>query len=363
MVRPRRGAQVKMSADRYSWRLVEPGKTLERVEDAGRDPEAGEVLIEIAGCGVCHTDLGFADGHVATRASLPLVLGHEIVGTIIATGTGAEAWLGKDVLVPAVIPCGECGLCTSGRGNVCKRQKMPGNDLDGGFATHVTVPAVGLAAIDSLPNGYELADFAVVADAVTTPLQAIRRAGVAEGDLAVVIGTGGVGTYAVQIAAASGATVIAVDVDEARLTPLLDHGASTTVNADGLSPRQVRDAAREQARDLNAPSTGWKIFECSGTAPGQETAFGMLGPAGTLAVVGFTMDKVSIRLSNLMAFDAAAFGSWGCPPERYPEAVELVTAGRIDLLPFTRKVPMAEAEAALAAARSGSDPRRSILIP
>ena len=84
---------------------------------------------------------------------------------------------------------------------------------------------------------------------------------------------------------------------------------------------------------------------------------------GTLAVVGFTMDKVSVRLSNLMAFDADAFGSWGCPPERYPEAVELVSSGQIELLQFTRKVPMAEAEAALAMARDGSDPRRSILVP
>ncbi len=352
-----------MTVDRYSWRLVEPGKPLEEVPSAGRDPEADEVLIEVAGCGVCHTDLGFADGHVTTKAPLPLVLGHEIVGTVIEAGADAGEWIGRDVLVPAVIPCGECELCASGRGNVCKRQKMPGNDLDGGFATHVTVPAVGLAAVDSLPAGYELADIAVVADAVTTPLQAVRRAGVTAGDLAIVIGTGGVGTYAVQVAAASGATVIAVDIDDSRLAPLLDHGAAATINSMGMTPREARDAAREHAADLGAPSTGWKIFECSGTAPGQESAYGMLGPAGTLAVVGFTMDKVSIRLSNLMAFDADAFGSWGCPPERYPEAIELVVSGQVDLLPFTRKVPMKDLETALAVARDGSEPRRSILIP
>ena len=352
-----------MTTDRYSWRLTEAAKPLEKVPGAGCDPEAGEVLIEVAGCGVCHTDLGFADGQVATRAPLPIVLGHEIVGKVIEAGAGAELWKGKDVLVPAVIPCGECDLCASGRGNVCKQQKMPGNDLDGGFATHVTLPAVGLAAVDSLPDGYELADMAVVADAVTTPLQAVRRAGVTEGDLAVVVGTGGVGTYAVQVAAASGANVIAIDVDDERLAPLLDHGAAATINSGGLTARETRDAAREHASDLNAPSTGWKIFECSGTPAGQESAFGMLGPAGTLAVVGFTMEKVSVRLSNLMAFDADAFGSWGCPPERYPEAVELIVSGKVDLLPFTRKVPMGEVEAALAAARDGSDPRRSILIP
>lgn len=352
-----------MATDRWSWRLVEAGAALERMEGAGRNPAAGEVLIEVAGCGVCHTDLGYADGHVATRAPLPLVLGHEIAGTVVEAGPDGTDWVGKDVLVPAVIPCGDCDLCASGRGNVCTRQTMPGNDLDGGFATHVTVPAVGLTEVTGLPDGYELADIAVVADAVTTPLQAVRRAGVADGDLAVVVGTGGVGTYAVQIAAASGAVVVAIDVDDARLTPLLDHGAAAVVNAGDLTAREVRNLVRQHAGDLGAPEVGWKIFECSGTVPGQETAFGMIGPAATLAVVGFTRDKVAVRLSNLMAFDADAFGSWGCPPQRYPEAVALVASGDIDVLPFTRKLPLADAEAALSAARDRSDPRRSILVP
>ncbi|MFV1970334.1 MAG: 6-hydroxycyclohex-1-ene-1-carbonyl-CoA dehydrogenase, partial [Acidimicrobiia bacterium] len=332
---------------RYAWRLVEPGQPLERVEQAGRRPEAGEVLIEVAGCGLCHTDLGFLDGTVKTRAKLPLVLGHEISGRVTEAGEGAEAWMGRDVLVPAVIPCGDCDLCSSGRGNVCTRQKMPGNDLDGGFATHVTVPTIGLSIIENLPDGYELADFSVIADAVTTPLQAVRRANVSQGDFVVVVGTGGVGTYAVQIAAASGATVVAVDIDDDRLSLLREHGAAATVNARDLSPRDVRDLVREHAESLGMTRIGWKIFECSGTVSGQETAYGMLGPQATLAVIGFTMDKVSVRLSNLMAFDATAFGSWGCPPELYPEAIELVTSGKVDLGPFTHKVPMANIEQVL----------------
>jgi 6-hydroxycyclohex-1-ene-1-carbonyl-CoA dehydrogenase len=178
-----------------------------------------------------------------------------------------------------------------------------------------------------------------------------------------VVGAGGVGTYAVQIAAASGATVVAVDIDDDRLSLLRGHGAAATVDARDLAARDVRDLVREHAKALGMPRTGWKIFECSGTAPGQETAYGMLGPAATLAVVGFTMDKVTIRLSNLMAFDATAFGSWGCPPQRYPEAIELVTSGKVDLLPFTRKVPMADIQEVLEEAHGRSDPRRTILIP
>jgi 6-hydroxycyclohex-1-ene-1-carbonyl-CoA dehydrogenase len=349
--------------DRYSWHLVEPGQPLQWSEGAGRTPGADEVLIEVAGCGLCHTDLGFFNGAVATRANLPLVLGHEISGRVLEAGDDAGDWVGQDVLVSAVIPCGSCELCTSGRGNVCSNQKMPGNDLDGGFATHVTVPAAGLFTVENLPAAYDLADFSVIADAVTTPLQAVRRAEVSEGSFVVVVGTGGVGTYACQIAAASGATVVAVDIEDARLDPLLEHGTARTVNAQDLSPREVRDRVRDHAGSLGMPHTGWKIFECSGTPTGQETAYGLLGPAATLAVVGFTREKVSIRLSNLMAFDATAFGSWGCPPELYPEAIDLVTSGKVDLLPFTRKVPMSDIATVLAQENGRSDPRRTILVP
>jgi 6-hydroxycyclohex-1-ene-1-carbonyl-CoA dehydrogenase len=351
------------SSNRYSWELVEAGKPLRRREGAGHAPGADEVLLEVAGCGVCHTDLGYYEGQVATRGSLPVVLGHEISGRVIETGEQASQWLGKEVVVAAVIPCGHCDFCSVGRGNVCRHQIMPGNDIDGGYATHVTVPERGLVEVPALPDGYELADFAVVADAVTTPLQAVRRAEVSEGDFVVVVGTGGVGTHAVQIAAASGATVIAVDIDDARLALLADYGAAAGVNPRDLTPREVRDRVRRHAAELGGSDTPWKIFECSGTASGQETAFALLGPAATLAVVGFTRDKVSIRLSNLMAFDATAFGSWGCPPERYPEAIDLVASGKVALAPFTRKVPLGEADTVLAEAHQQRDPRRVILVP
>ena len=140
---------------------------MRRIDEVGPAPQRGEVLIEVAGCGVCHTDLSFLHGEVAPRAGLPIVLGHEITGRVVDAGEGAEEWQGRDVLVPAVIPCGDCPACLAGRGNSCAKQCMPGNDRDGGFATHLTVPAVGLCPVDELPKGYELADFSVIADAVT----------------------------------------------------------------------------------------------------------------------------------------------------------------------------------------------------
>jgi len=103
-----------------------------------------EVLVKVAGCGVCHTDISFWHYGVKTRQELPLTLGHEISGTVVA---GPEEWINKNVIVPAVLPCGECELCRKGRSNICQNQLMPGNDFDGGFASHVKVPSKFLCPV------------------------------------------------------------------------------------------------------------------------------------------------------------------------------------------------------------------------
>jgi 6-hydroxycyclohex-1-ene-1-carbonyl-CoA dehydrogenase len=349
--------------DRRSWKLIAPGQPLQAATDPVRDPGPDEVVVRVAGCGVCHTDLAFYHGHVRPRSPLPLVLGHEIAGTVELARGDLEHWQGVDVLVPAVIPCGQCEFCRSGRGNICAGQTMPGNDADGGFANYVTVPVPGLTPIHSMPEGYSLADFAVIADAVTTPLQAIRRAGVCDGDLVIVIGIGGVGGYAAQIATAGGAHVIAIDINADRLARLAEQTGCATLDSTDLSSRDLRNAVRERAQELGFQRHSWKIFECSGTTPGQESAFALLVPAATLAVVGYTHEPASVRLSTLMAFDASAFGSWGCPPELYPEAVRLVREGEINLLPFIRQMPMDRIEEAFAITDAANEPYRIVLTP
>jgi 6-hydroxycyclohex-1-ene-1-carbonyl-CoA dehydrogenase len=136
-----------MSIDAYRWLMAAPQEPMVK-RDFLAAPAAGEVVVEIAGCGVCHTDLGYYYDGVRTNQPLPLALGHEISGYVVATGAGAEAWKGKAVIVPAVLPCGECDLCKRGLTTICRAQKMPGNDIQGGFASHIVVPARGLCPVD-----------------------------------------------------------------------------------------------------------------------------------------------------------------------------------------------------------------------
>ncbi len=352
------------------WKAVGPGR-LESFERPATSPGRGRALVEVAGCGVCHTDLGYLYDGVPTKHPFPLVLGHEIAGVVVEAGEGGSAWLGRRVLVPAVSPCGVCRWCKAGRATSCRASKMPGNDDDGGFASHVEVPADTLCAIDPPGGsgggpigaaGLELWELSVVADAVTTPLQAIRRAQVGPGDLAVVVGAGGVGIYAVQIARAMGAVVVAIDVSDAKLERALGHGAFSALSAK-LGPKELKTALRRVCSETGAAGDGWRILETSGSVAGQELAWSLLTTGGSISVVGYTPSASSLRLSNLMAFDATAYGNWGCAPSLYPEALDLVAQGTVKVRGLVRREPMGEAPRVLDAVHRGEVSERVVLVP
>lgn len=343
-------------------RLVAGGAPLELQDLPIPEPGERQVVVKVAGCGVCHTDIGFWRDGVPTRHSLPLTLGHEVSGVVTAAGAAYRHLIGREVIVPSVIPCGACDLCKAGRGNACRKQLMPGNDMDGGFADYLAAPGLGICPVEDR-GGYDLAELSVIADAVTTPYQAAVRSGLAPGDLAIVIGAGGVGGYAVQVAAALGARVVAIDVDDAKLSAIAPHGASLTLNSAVCDFKTLKKEIAGSAKAWGCPENGWKIFECSGHPSGQETAFGLLGYAGVLMVVGFTLAKIELRLSNLMAFDATVQGTWGCRPELYPDAVRLVTSGRVTLRPFIERHPLRDGAEILRRVADHELQRRAILVP
>ena len=350
----------------HRWLMTAPGAPLERAEFVA-EPAAGEVVVAVAGCGVCHTDLGYYYDGVRTNQPLPLALGHEVSGRVVAAGAGAAEWVGRAVIVPAVLPCGGCDLCRRGLGTICRAQKMPGNDIQGGFASHLVVPARGLCPVDEArlaAAGLTLPQVSIVADALTTPYQAVRRAGVEPGDLAVVIGVGGVGGYCVQVARAFGAEVVAIDVDRRKLDAVqAEGGAALALDAREHDAKALKKAVAAFAKERGLRATEWKIFECSGTGAGQTSAFNLLVHGATLSVVGFTMDKVELRLSNLMAFDARAIGNWGCPPEFYPAALDLVLDGKVRLAPFVETHPLADINHVFHAVHAREITRRAVLVP
>jgi 6-hydroxycyclohex-1-ene-1-carbonyl-CoA dehydrogenase len=280
-------------------------------------------------------------------------------------GEGVEASLvDRPVVIPAVLPCGECDLCRGGHRSICRRQVMPGNDRHGGFASQATVPARFLCPVpDAVLGTHELWELAVVSDAVATPFQAVRNSGLAPGELAVFVGVGGIGVHGVQVAAAVGAKVIALDLDDRKLEQARLAGAHGTLNVRDLAPKDVRKQAKALAESLGAPAHLWKVFEMSGTRGGQETAFGLLGFGASLAIVGFTMDRVEVPLSNLMAYEATARGNWGADPLVYPDLLDWIGAGRLTVKPFVERHPLDRINTVLDDAHHGRLLKRAVMVP
>lgn len=342
---------------------VTPGK-LALAEVPVPELREGEVLVEVAGCGVCHTDLGYFYDGVPTIVKPPLALGHEIAGVVVA---GDSEWIGKEVIIPAVMPCRKCALCKAGRGNRCLAQKMPGNSIGiyGGFASHIPVPSIDLCPVPDR-KGYALEQLSVIADAVTTPYQAAKRADLQQGDNVIVIGaTGGVGLYMAQTAKAFGAkTVIGIARSAAKLKRALDYGCDFTISTVDKDNKTVVGEWRSICKANSLPNTGWKIFEVTGTKAGQDLALDLVSYVGKLMIVGFGMAKSEFMFSKLMAFDAHIIGTWGCLPEYYPIVLDMVLSKKIIIDPFVEVRPMSSIAATFEEIhKAGSPEKRVVLKP
>jgi len=328
-----------MAATMRAAQLVGPGRALELTEVPRPVASPGEALVRVAACGFCHTDLHYLDHGVLTAKPPPVTLGHEISGTVEAVGTPLEEdRIGQRVLVPAVLPCGRCGFCRSGRENICPDLRMLGNHLDGGFAEFVRVPVRDLVP---LPPEIDLERGAVIADALTTPYHAVvHRARVRSGEWVAVVGCGGVGINAVQFAAAAGANVLAVDLRAERLETARRLGAVETVD-----PAGVEDLGREVRR-----RTGGGVdvaLEAVGTPKTVLAALSTLRRGGRLCVLGYSDLTVALPLNRLMFFEYEIVGS----------------LGRVQVDPVvTMRRPLAEVNAAADDLRQGRG-LRTIIVP
>lgn len=286
----------------------------------------GEVLLRVAACGLCHTDLHYLDHGVPTFQKPPIILGHEAAGTIERIGPGVSGVApGDRVLAPSVWACGRCRYCRAGRENLCADLVMPGNHVHGGFAEFLAVPAKELVR---LPPALPLERACVIADAVSTPYHAVKQRGqVRAGDTVAVVGCGGVGLNVVQCAALAGATVIAVDLNDARLALARRMGARHTINP-ATAERVDKDVRKLTDGGVDV------AFEVVGKPHTIDLAFSLLRKGGRLVVIGFSHEPVPINVAKLMFYELELVGSLGCGGGLYPEIVALVADGRIDLEPI-----------------------------
>ncbi|HZY44397.1 MAG TPA: zinc-binding dehydrogenase [Anaerolineae bacterium] len=318
-------------------------------------PQAGELLIKVAGCGVCHTDLHYLDHDVPTFKKPPLILGHEVSGVVAAIGASVNYFKDGDrVLAPAVYGCGHCKMCRTGRENICENMVMFGNHVDGGYAEYMLAPAKDVIP---LPVEIPLIEGAIIADATTTPYHAVvNRGKVQPGDAVVVFGCGGIGLNVVQIAAAVGGQVIAIDVVAAKLDWAKKLGAAATLNATGVErvDKEIRKLTNGGA-DI--------AFEAIGNPVTQAQAFASVRTGGRFVVVGFSDKPMTLDTGRVMFREMEITGSLGCRAVDYPRVIELVRQGKIKVAELvTAKFPLDRINAAFDTLRRGEG-IRSVIVP
>jgi propanol-preferring alcohol dehydrogenase len=301
----------------------EPRKPLEMTEvDKPRIEKEDDVVVKVAACGLCHTDLGYMDYGVPTFKKPPLVLGHEPSGVVEQVGEKVTNVKKGDRVLVGPITCGDCFQCRTGRENICETMSMIGNNLDGAFAEYVKVPARSLIKIpDSLP----LKESCIISDAVMSPFHAVkRRARVQLGDWVAVFGCGGVGLNCVQWSALAGGLVIAVDVMDHKLQLAKELGAMELIN-----PKKTEKVPKEIKRITGAGAD--IAIECIGSSEVIPMAFESVRTGGTVCVVGFSFKPPLLNAARLMYKEIELNGSVAVTIPDYYRAIELIQKGRFRL--------------------------------
>jgi 2-desacetyl-2-hydroxyethyl bacteriochlorophyllide A dehydrogenase len=253
-----------------------------------------------------------------------MILGHEISGTIDAMGTGVPGIeMGDHVIIPAVLTCGQCENCRRGRENICNHMLMVGNNINGGYAEFIVVPAKDLIPV---PKHLDLANCSIIADALSTPYHAVvNRGEIKPGQVVSVFGCGGVGINVVQFAALSGAKVIAVDLSEEKLEIAKKLGAYATFNA---KEEKVEKKVRKTTGGCDV------AFEVIGKPEVMLQAMATLKTGGRFVMVGYTADALKISAARVMYREMDIRGSLGCRPVDYHSIVNLVDQGKVVLDPL-----------------------------
>ncbi len=298
-----------------------------RVEEVPR-PEAGpgEVVVRVAACGLCGSDVHFLEG-MPVPGGVPLTLGHEPAGVIESVGEGVTGWsVGDRVAVTLGAGCGECRTCRMGSPNACLSLIAPGLHIDGAYAEAIRVPASTLVRV---PDGVSLAAAAVATDCVASPYHGLRcRARLQPGEQVVVVGVGGLGSQAVRLAKVLGAErVVAVDRSETALARAASNGADVTVLVcDGVDPvAEIRAACHGGGAEV--------AIECVGLPETVSVGFRSLIPGGRLVVVGVGMAPPPIDLPQALfsLWELSVVGTFGSHREDLEEILRMQADGVIDI--------------------------------
>jgi D-arabinose 1-dehydrogenase-like Zn-dependent alcohol dehydrogenase len=321
-------------------------------------PGPGEVLVKVAFCGICHSDLSLING--TFPAQRPVVTqGHEASGTVAALGPGVTGWsVGDRVVVAAGRPCGNCPNCRRGDVASCLAIQLMAFGYDGGWAQYTVALAAGLTPV---PDNVPLEQAAILADAVSTPFGAVVRTGkVGIGEAVGVWGVGGVGTHIVQLARVVGAApIIAVDIKAGVRERALELGADYAFDS--------RDP--DLAEKIAGVTAGRKLdvaFDVVGLKVTFEQALECLTVGGRLVAVGMSAESPTVGPTSMFGVTRKqVLGHLGYKNADIATLARLVSLGRLDLSrSISRVIPLEDIREGIEALeRAEGDPIRILVQP
>jgi 2-desacetyl-2-hydroxyethyl bacteriochlorophyllide A dehydrogenase len=284
----------------------------------------GEVLVDVRASGLCHSDLNYRDG-IAPVARLPITLGHEIAGVVAETGPRAkDVKEGNRVLVHYISSCGRCNYCRSGRENYCPKYQMIGKDIDGGFAEYARVPA---RSIVKLPESIPFEQGAIMGCAVPTAYHALRRGRVRPKETVVILGVGGLGMHAVQLAKRifKAGKIIAVDRFAWKLDRAKYFGATDTVNAaTGDALHSVQRFTNKELADV--------VLDFVGSVGTIQLGVNCVGKGGRLVLVGIGAKLVQLSpYRTIIGKEMEIVGVDDHLKTELTQLVNFVRSGQLDL--------------------------------
>jgi propanol-preferring alcohol dehydrogenase len=283
-----------------------------------------DILVEVRASGICHSDLNYRDG-VAPVAKLPITLGHEIAGVVVRKGTRVKQFrLGERVLVHYVSSCGRCLFCRTNRENYCKSYQMIGKDVDGGFAEYSIIPA---ACAVKLPETIPFEQGAIMGCAVPTAYHALRRGRVQPRDTVVIIGVGGLGMHAVQLAKKifRAGRIIAVDRFGWKLEQARNAGANRIVNA-------VTDDPVGAVSRMTSGMLADVVLDFVGSEKTNQQGISCVGKGGRFVLVGIGAKSMTISpYRTIIGKEVEIVGVNDHLKTELSQLVKLVRSGRVDL--------------------------------
>ena len=282
-------------------------------------PEDG-VLVRVRATGLCRSDWHGWQGHDADITTFPHVPGHELAGEVLAVGSQVTRWeVGDRVTTPFVLACGDCPECAAGDQQVCRRQRQPGFTHWGSFAEVVALPAADVNLV-RLPDAMSFTTAASLGCRYATAYRAVVQVGRASaGEAVAVLGCGGVGLSATQVAVALGASVVAVDVSADALALAGELGATGFVQGPRVAESVVEltDGGAHLALD------------CFGDATLARAGVLSLRRRGRFVQVGLLQQEPRVPLGRVLAWELEVLGSHGMAAHAYPRLLDLVASGRL----------------------------------